>query len=126
MPPIEGQLPPLRALWPGPLVCRWNLHRKHGAFGYEHAVARYGEFERMQDPDPETRQALARVIRATSEAGYRSYVTVNNKAEGSAPMSVRELARCLGLINSSPPTPPRRCALPLRPACPAAGPPPWG
>lgn len=25
MPPIEEQLPPLRALWPGPLVCRWNL-----------------------------------------------------------------------------------------------------
>lgn len=95
LPPIEAQLPLLRALWPGPLVCRWNLHRKHGAFGYEDAVARYGEFERMQDPDPETRQALARVIRATSEAGYRSYVTVNNKAEGSAPMSVRELARAV-------------------------------
>lgn len=95
LPPIEEQLPLLRALWPGPLVCRWNLHRKHGAFGYEDALAEYGEFERLQDPDPDTRRALARVIRATAEAGYRSYVTINNKAEGSAPWSVRELARAV-------------------------------
>lgn len=95
LPPIDEQLPLLRALWPGPLVCRWNLHRKHGAFGYEDAVAEYGEFERMQDPDLETRQTLARVMRATAEAGQPCYVTISNKAEGSAPWSVRELARAL-------------------------------
>ncbi|PAT35185.1 hypothetical protein CK620_04580 [Vandammella animalimorsus] len=27
MSPIEAQLPLLRALRPGPLACRWNLHR---------------------------------------------------------------------------------------------------
>jgi len=35
MPRIAEQLPVLRALWPGPLVCRWNLNPLHGAYGYE-------------------------------------------------------------------------------------------
>ena len=50
MPPIEAQLPMLRALWPGPLVCRWNLHRKHGAYGYEEAKSLYEPFDRLVDP----------------------------------------------------------------------------
>lgn len=92
MPPIDAQLPLLRALWPGPLVCRWNLHRRHGAYGYEEAKRLYGAFDRLVDPDPETRNALARVIAGTTGAGYPAYVTIGNKAEGSAPLSVIALA----------------------------------
>src|SRR3546814_18611797 len=47
MPPIDEQLPILRALWPGPLVCRWNLHRRHGAYGYEAAKPLYGDFNAL-------------------------------------------------------------------------------
>ena len=92
LPPIEAQLPLLRALWPGPLVCRWNLHRKHGAYGYEEAKRLYGDFSRLVDPDPDTRNTLARVIAGTTGAGQPAYVTLGNKAEGSAPLSVRALA----------------------------------
>lgn len=92
MPPIAEQLPMLRALWPGPLVCRWSLHRKHGAFGYEEAKRLYGRFDQLVDPDPDTRAALARVIVGTTRAGHPAYVTINNKAEGSAPMSAVALA----------------------------------
>lgn len=95
MPPIEEQLPILRALWPGPLVCRWNLHRKHGAYGYEEARRLYGDFDKLVDPDPETRAALVRVIKATTAAGFPAYVTLGNKAEGSAPLSVAALAEAL-------------------------------
>lgn len=95
MPPIEDQLPLLRALWPGPLVCRWNLHRRHGAFGYDAAKAGYAPFDRLVDPDPATHAALARVIAGTAGAGQNAYVTINNKAEGSAPLSVAALARAL-------------------------------
>ena len=95
MPPIEDQLPLLRALWPGPLVCRWNLHRRHGAFGYEAAKDLYQPFDKLVDPDPQTRAALARVIAGTAGGGQPAYVTVNNKAEGSAPLSVAALARAL-------------------------------
>ncbi|MBA4284223.1 MAG: DUF72 domain-containing protein [Xanthomonadaceae bacterium] len=95
MPPIAEQLPILRALWPSPLVCRWNLHMKHGAFGYESARDEYAPFNRLVDPDPETRQQLARVIGGTVANGMPAYVTVNNKAEGSAPLSIAALAQAL-------------------------------
>jgi len=93
MPPIEEQLPMLRALWPGPLVCRWNLHRRHGRFGYEDAEKLYGPFDKIVDPDPETRAALAKVISGTTRAGQHAYVTVSNNAEGSAPLTIASLAR---------------------------------
>lgn len=92
MPPIARQLPILRALWPGPLVCRWNMNRLHGPYGYEDAEKRYEPYDRMLDPDPETRSALARVICGTTAAGHAAYVTISNKAEGSAPLSVAALA----------------------------------
>ena len=42
MPQLQQQLPMLRALWPGPLVCRWNLNPVHGPYGYEDAERLYG------------------------------------------------------------------------------------
>ncbi len=93
LPPIQDQLPLLRAMWPGPLVCRWNLHRMHGPFGYEDAEKKYGEYAELMDPDEATRAVLAKVIRATAESGHAAYVTISNHAEGSAPLSLRALAR---------------------------------
>ena len=97
LPPVEDQLPVLRALWPGPMVCRWNLHRSHGAQGYEEAKALYEPFDVLVDPDPQTRAVLARVARATTAAGYPAYITINNKAEGSAPRTVEAMARLLAV-----------------------------
>jgi uncharacterized protein YecE (DUF72 family) len=90
MPPIDGQLDMLRALWPGDLVCRWNLRR---GLRYEAARERFEPFNRLAAPDPDTRAVLARVAAATLRAGHRAFITINNKAEGSAPLSVAELAR---------------------------------
>jgi uncharacterized protein YecE (DUF72 family) len=95
LPPLSEQLPLLRALWPGPLVVRWNLNRLHGPYGYEEAEKRYGEFNEMLDPAPETRAELARIIRGTAGAGQDAFVTISNKAEGSAPLSVRALAQAI-------------------------------
>jgi hypothetical protein len=92
MPAIEQQLPMLRATWPGDLVCRWNLQR-----GRRYAQARdaWAPFDRLRSPDPATRLTLAKVARATLDAGHRVFITINNKAEGSAPASVRALAGAL-------------------------------
>lgn len=95
LPPIEDQIPLLRALWPGPLVCRWNLNRLHGAYGYEEARELYLPFDKLVDPDERTRAALARVIVGTTGAGYNAYLTANNKAEGSAPRTVVALAEAV-------------------------------
>lgn len=83
----------LRALWPAPLLCRWSLNARHGAHGYEDAKGLYDPFDQLLDPDPLTRGTLAKVIAATTGAGLPVYITVNNKAERSAPLSIIELAR---------------------------------
>lgn len=95
LPPAEEQLWVLRRLWPGPFVCRWNLNRRHGPYGYADAQQRYGSYSQMADPDPELRALIARIARATARAGQKVYVTINNKAEGSAPLSVQALAQQL-------------------------------
>jgi uncharacterized protein YecE (DUF72 family) len=95
MPPIAGQLPLLRQLWPGPLVCRWNLNPLHGAYGYEDARALYEPYDKLVDTDLVTREVLVKVAAATARKGENVFVTVSNKAEGCAPLSVRALAGLL-------------------------------
>jgi uncharacterized protein YecE (DUF72 family) len=93
MPPLDKQLPILRKLWPGPLVARWNLHSKHGRFGYASAKSQYEPFDKLVDEDIATRSTLATVIAGTVKHSQRAFVTINNKAEGSAPLSVWNLAQ---------------------------------
>jgi uncharacterized protein YecE (DUF72 family) len=97
MPPLPEQLPMLRATWPGDVVCRWNLQR---GIRYTKAKDLWAPFDRLQAPDEHTRNDLAKVVAATLAAGYRAFVTINNKAEGSAPLSVLELARALLAVAS--------------------------
>lgn len=92
MPPLDEQLPMLRATWPGDLVCRWNLQRGQR---YADAKDAWAPFDRLQAPDLPTRHTLARVAAATLNAGHRVLITVNNKAEGSAPLSVIALAEAI-------------------------------
>ena len=72
------------------LVVRWNLG--HGR-SYEAARARYAPFNRIVDADPRSRDQIARLCARAVTAGVPAYVTVNNKAEGSAPLSIELLAR---------------------------------
>ena len=92
MPEVERQEAALRALdgdVPGDLVVRWNLHR---GFLYQAAKQRYDPFDRLVDEDPETRRILARMAQAAFRAGRKVWITANNKAEGSAPLSLLKLA----------------------------------
>lgn len=92
MPAAEAQLPLLRALWPGPMVARWNLH---SGFAYQEAKQAYAPFNRIVDADPQTRATLARVAAATARAGYPVTIVANNKAEGSAPLTLFKLAQAI-------------------------------
>lgn len=60
---------------------------------YEAAGRLYAPFNRMMAPDPEGRRAIAELTRDALAAGRPVLVTVNNNAEGSAPLSIVELAR---------------------------------
>jgi uncharacterized protein YecE (DUF72 family) len=75
---------------PGPLIVRWSLH---GGFKYEQAKAKYEPFDRLVDEDPVTRAALAKLAARYAMAGQPVVITINNKAEGSAPLSCLALAR---------------------------------
>ncbi len=74
----------------GPLVVRWSLH---SGFRYEQAKAKYEPFDRIVDEDRETREALAELAARYAFAGQPVVIAVNNKAEGSAPLTCFELAR---------------------------------
>ena len=92
MPEVERQAAALKALdgdTPGPLVVRWNLHR---GFLYQAAKQRYEPFDRLVDEDGETRRTLARMAADAFKARQKVWITANNKAEGSAPLSLLKLA----------------------------------
>jgi uncharacterized protein YecE (DUF72 family) len=74
------------------LVVRWLLAPGHD---YGSALAAYQPFDRLVDPDPSARAAVAQLVTAASGRGAPAWVIVNNKAEGCAPQSCLELARRL-------------------------------
>jgi uncharacterized protein YecE (DUF72 family) len=92
MPPLDVQAEELGGTDAGPLVVRWMLGAGQE---YEAARARYAPFDRIVDPDPAARDAIAGLVRRGLARGRRVFVTVNNKAEGSAPASIVLLARTL-------------------------------
>jgi uncharacterized protein YecE (DUF72 family) len=74
----------------GPMVIRWLLRRDRA---YEEARASYAPFDRLVEPDTESRHRIASRLRHAMGQGREAIVIVNNKAEGSAPLSVLQLAR---------------------------------
>lgn len=95
MPPIEEQLVFLRRLWPSPLVCRWNLNREFGAYGYPDAQTKHDPFDEIRTPDVHTRSILAKTIDGITSRGLPAFVTVSNDAEGCAPRSIALLAEAV-------------------------------
>lgn len=103
MPTVRAQAERAAATGPGPMVVRWNLH---SGFGYEEAKARYEPFDRLVDEDPTARGALAELARRTLSEGQPVWIIANNKAEGSAPLTLRRLAETVcGAPASEAPAP---------------------
>jgi uncharacterized protein YecE (DUF72 family) len=90
MPPVERQAVRTRALHAPALVVRWMLPPN---LDYEEARKRYFPFDRLVDEDVRTREAIARASVAALRANRPVFVTLNNKAEGSAPLSALRLAQ---------------------------------
>jgi uncharacterized protein YecE (DUF72 family) len=95
MPPVAEQAATFgldTADCPLPLVARWNLHAGRV---YEEAKADYFPFNRLIEEDPASRNALATLARQAAATGRDTFITINNKAEGSAPLSVLKLAAAI-------------------------------
>lgn len=93
MPPVDAQgdiSAALASSTSGPLVIRWLLAPGRS---YEAAKAAYAPFDQLVDPDPVARQNIVGLARRALAAGRDVTIIVNNKAEGSAPQSIVELAR---------------------------------
>jgi uncharacterized protein YecE (DUF72 family) len=74
------------------VVVRWMLHPN---LRYESARRRYEPFDRLVDEDPEHRQMIARMCLEAAASTRPSVIIVNNKAEGSSPLTIQKLAEAL-------------------------------
>lgn len=93
MPDVAAQADRVRRDRFPALVVRWMLRTGRE---YEDARDAFYPFDRLAEPDDRSRSAIAALCREVSKAGKRAFVIVNNKAEGSAPLSVRRLAEAIG------------------------------
>jgi uncharacterized protein YecE (DUF72 family) len=92
MPPLYEQQRLVGSASAPALVIRWMLHPR---YRYEAAKTRYQPFNRIVDDDPLHRDAIATLCLDATAAGHAAFVIVNNKAEGSAPLTVCKLAERL-------------------------------
>ena len=90
MPTPREQIERSLSMDAGPFIARWSLH---AGFKYETAKAKYFPFNKLVDEDPESRESLVQECIRTLAAGFPVYVVINNKAEGSAPLSVEKFAQ---------------------------------
>ena len=74
-----------------PLVMRWSLH---SGMKYEEAKERYAPFNALVDEDPDGRAQIATLALEATGARRETFIIANNKAEGSAPLTLQKLA-CL-------------------------------
>jgi uncharacterized protein YecE (DUF72 family) len=89
MPPPEEQVARVDESRFPVLMVRWMLKRDST---YEQAREAFAPFDRMAAEDEASRRAVADLCRRAHARKQAAFVVVNNKAEGSAPLSVFELA----------------------------------
>src|SRR5690606_26142627 len=92
MPPMRDQYRRARDTAATGLIIRWMLHP---AQRYEAAKTRYQPFNRMVDEDLQSRSTIATMCLEATAAARTAIVIVNNKAEGSAPLTVCKLAEAV-------------------------------
>ncbi len=92
MPPIGDQLD-LPGSVPGGFIVARALLRTGRT--YDEAVDAFAPYDRIQDPNPELRRDLVRLIARAVETRIPAYLLLNNRAEGSAPLTIAAIARML-------------------------------
>jgi uncharacterized protein YecE (DUF72 family) len=92
MPPIGDQLD-LPGSVSGPFLVARALLRPGRT--YDEAVDAFAPYDRILDPSPPLRQDLLRLIETAVRTRIPAYLLVNNRAEGSAPLTVAEVLRML-------------------------------
>jgi uncharacterized protein YecE (DUF72 family) len=86
MPAVDTQVTAGTA---GPLIIRWMLQ---AGDDYASAGARFAPFNRILAPDKLSRSRISGLVQRALSAGHDVYVLAANNAEGSAPLTLQELA----------------------------------
>ena len=92
MPPIGDQLD-LPGAVSGPFIVARALLQPGRT--YDEAVDAFSPYDRIQDPSPALRGDLLRLIATAVHTRIPAYLLVNNRAEGSAPLTIAEVLRML-------------------------------
>jgi len=93
MPPLGEQLD-LPGSVPATFLVARVLLRPGRAF--QEAVDTFAPYDRIQDPNPELRADVVKLIERAVALRIPAYVLVNNRAEGSGPLTIAAIARMLG------------------------------
>jgi len=86
MPPVDTQVTEGGM---APLIIRWMLQQGDD---YESAGARFAPFDRILAPDKLSRSRISGLVQRALSAQRDVYVLAANNAEGSAPLTLQELA----------------------------------
>ncbi len=104
---LIGNMPNPMAQWRhtnaqrGPaIVVRWMLSPH---LNYDSARQRYAPFDAIVDADQTARGHIANLVHWAGLSKQPIYVVVNNKAEGSAPLSILRLAEHIAAVAPAPP-----------------------
>jgi uncharacterized protein YecE (DUF72 family) len=62
---------------------------------FEQAVDKFAPYDRIQEPNPGLRRDLVRVAQTAKSTRLPAYILVNNRVEGSAPLTIFEVAKLL-------------------------------
>lgn len=92
MPPIGHQLD-LPGSISGPFILARALLRPGRT--YDEAVDAFAPYDRIREPNPKLRRDLARLVEAAVKTRIPAYLLVNNRAEGSAPLTIAAVAEML-------------------------------
>ena len=90
MPPLRLQHEKLGGSFPAPFILMRLLTPPD--MPYEHAVKAYRPYSKIVRALPEMRSDTVRIVREALAQRHLAYVLVNNRAEGSAPLTVQALA----------------------------------
>ncbi len=92
MPPIGHQLD-LPGAMTAPFIVARALLRPGRT--YDEAVDAFAPYDRIREPNPKLRRDLVRLVQTAVKTRVPAYLLVNNRAEGSAPLTIAAVAEML-------------------------------
>jgi uncharacterized protein YecE (DUF72 family) len=92
MPPIGHQMDLPNSLTAPFIIARALLRPGRT---YDEAVDAFAPYDRIREPNPRLRRDLVRLVETAMETRIPAYLLVNNRAEGSAPLTIAAVAEML-------------------------------